>query len=102
MYNLICSDEAVAPWIANSFPIIKIVLCVVISLLSIFMIIAVLMQKGNENGVDAITGQMNTFYNKNKGSSLQGKIKKLTVWAASILVVLCVIFLILNTIYPAV
>ena len=101
MNYFICSDTAVAPWIANSFPIIKIVLCVLIALLSIFMIVAVLMQKGTSNGVDAVTGQMDTFYNKNKGSSLQGKIKKLTIWAAVLLLVFCVLFLIVNTIFPA-
>ncbi len=101
MDYFICSDTAMAPWVVNSFPIIKIVLCVLIAILSIFMIVAVLMQKGNSNGVDAVTGQMDTFYNKNKGSSLQGKIKKLTVWAAALLLVFCVIFLIINTIYPA-
>ena len=102
MNYFICNDTAVAPWIVSSFPIIKIVLCVAIALLSIFMIIAVLMQKGSSNGVDAVTGQMDTFYNKNKGSSLQGKIKKLMIIAAILLIVLCVVFLIINTIYPAV
>lgn len=101
MNYFICNDTAVAPWIASSFPIIKIVLCVLIALLSIFMIVAVLMQKGTSNGVDAVTGQMDTFYNKNKGGSLQGKIKKLTIWAAILLVVFCILFLIVNTIFPA-
>ena len=77
MINFICSDKAVAPWIANSFPIIKIVLCVLIALLSIFMIIAVLMQKGSSNGVDAVTGQMDTFYNKNIIVILKSIIKEI-------------------------
>ena len=93
------SDKPVAAWITSSFPIIKIVLAVLILLCSIFMIIAVIAQKGEANGSASITGTTDTFYNRNKGTSLQGVIKKLTIIVAIILVVLCVLFLVLNSIY---
>ena len=50
MNYFICSDTAVAPWIASSVPIIKIVLCVLIALLSIFMIIAVSTEWNDNSG----------------------------------------------------
>lgn len=101
--NFICADEnaAVAPWIANSFPVIKIVIMCVLAVLAILMIVFVCMQKSNENGVSAISGQSDTFYNRNKGSTLQGKIKILTIIDAVLIMVLCIVFLVLNTIYPA-
>lgn len=96
---LATSNETALPtWVVSSFPIIKIVLAILILICSIFMIIAVIAQKGEANG-SAITGQTDTFYNRHKGSSLQGLIKKLTVIDAILLVVFCVIFLVLNTIY---
>ncbi|MEG1581536.1 MAG: preprotein translocase subunit SecG [Clostridia bacterium] len=103
--NLLLSASADAPqadWIVKSFPIIKIILAVIILLLSIIMIVAVISQKGNTNGIAGVTGESDTFYNRNKGQSLQGKVKKLTIWVASILLVCCIAFLILNSIYAGV
>jgi preprotein translocase subunit SecG len=57
------------------------------------------MQKSNTNGSAAITGQSNTFYNRNKGATLQGKLKILTIVDAVLILVLCIAFLVLNTIY---
>ena len=96
---LATNENALPTWVVSSFPIIKIVLAVLIAICSIFMIVVVLCQKGESNGSASITGTTDTFYNRNKGTSLQGLIKKLTVIDASLLVVLCIIFLVLNTIY---
>lgn len=100
--NLICGmDEnaAAADWIVKSFPIIKIVLVCILALLSIAMIIFILMQKSNTNGVSAITGQTNTFYNRNKGATLQGKIKVLTIICAVCIMVVVLAYLIISQIY---
>ena len=87
-------------WGVDSFPIIKIVLAVLICICSIFMIVVVLAQKTDVGGgTNAITGQADTFYNRNKGQSLQGKIKKWTIVDAILLLVFCVAFLIINSIY---
>lgn len=100
-YSLICADEnaATAPWIVNSFPVIKIVIVSVLAVLAIAMIVLTMMQKSNTNGVSALSGQSNTFYNRNKSATLQGKIKILTIIDAVLIVVLCIAFLVLNTIY---
>ena len=99
--NFICADEnkAVAPWVESSFPVIKAVILGVIAFLAIAMIVLTVLQKSNTNGASAITGQSNTFYNRNKGATLQGKIKILTIIDAILIVILCVAFLVLNTIY---
>ena len=100
LINILASDNVVAPWVASSFPIIKLVVMCLILLCSIFMIVAVTMQHGNTNGMTGITGDTSdTFYNRNKGQSMQGKIKKLTVIDSILMVALCVLYLILFQIY---
>ena len=101
--NLICADEnaATADWIVKSFPIIKIVLVSVLALLSIAMIIFILMQKSNTNGVSAVTGQTNTFYNRNKGATLQGKVKVLTIICAVCIMIVVIAYLIISQIYTS-
>lgn len=99
--NLICKDENVgtAAWIVDSFPVIKIVIMSLLAVLSIAMIVLVVMQKSNTNGVSAVTGQSDTFYNRNKSATLQGKIKVLTIITAVCMMVLCLAFLIISQIY---
>lgn len=94
------TEKARAEWVVKSFPIIKLILVILILLCSIFMIVAVMMQDGNTNGMTGITGDSaDTFYNRNKGQSMQGKIKKLTVVVGVAILVLCLAYLVLNTIY---
>lgn len=103
LINFLAADDAnkgVAPWIVNSFPVAKIIIMIVLALLAILMMILVCMQKSDTNGVSAISGQSDTFYNRNKGSTLQGKVKILTIVDAILIMVLAIVFLIINTIYP--
>lgn len=99
--SFLCKDEnaETASWIVNSFPIIKVVILCLLALCSIAMIVLVVMQKSENNGVSAVTGQSDTFYNRNKGATLQGKIKVLTIICAVCIMVLCLAFFIMNQIY---
>lgn len=98
--NLLSASGAARPdWVVKSFPIIKIVLACLILVCAIVMIVVVLCQKTEADGTNAITGQADTFYNRNKGGSLQGKIKKLTIAISVCLMVFCLAFFILNAIY---
>jgi len=99
MHLMSGNEPIVADWIVKSFPIIKVVLAVLIFICALFMIIAVLCQKSEADGTNAITGQADTFYNRNKGESLQGKIKKLMIIDAILLLVFCVAFVIINAVY---
>ena len=74
-------------------------ICLVLSILAaIFVIIVVIMQPGNSNGIGAVSGQSETFYGKNKGKSLESKMKKLTVIAVIVLAVCMIIFYVLSII----
>lgn len=90
--NFMGASTAVPQWIADSFPIIRIILAVIIVLMSIALIITVIIQPSASNGVNPITGQSETFYGKNKSHTLEGFLRKLTVILAISIAVLAVLF----------
>lgn len=47
-------------------------------LCAIFVTVVVLIQPGNSNGISALGSNAETFYNKDKGKTLESKLKKLT------------------------
>lgn len=89
----------VAPWVSNSFPIIRIVLLVLMVLFSIAMIIVVFFQPSNSNGMGAITGQSDTYYSKNKSKTVEGAMKRLTIILGIALFVISLLFFISVAIY---
>lgn len=94
------TQKARPEWVVNSFPVIKLVLVILVLICSVFMIVTVMFQEGNTNGMTGITGDSSdTFYNRNKGQSMQGKIKKITIVNAVLILVFCLAYLVLNTIY---
>lgn len=91
---------AVVPqWVSASFPIIRIIIMILLVILSGFMIFCVLIQPGNSEGLGAISGTSDTFFGKNKGKTLEGTMKRLTVLSAVLLVVLSIIFIASMIIY---
>ncbi len=74
-------------------------ICLVLSIIAaIFVIIVVIMQPGNSNGIGAVSGSSETFYGKNKGKTLESKMKKLTVIAVIVLAVCMIAFYVLSII----
>ena len=74
-------------------------ICLILSIISaIFVIIIVIMQPGNSNGIGAVSGNSETFYGKNKSKTLESKMKKLTVISVIVLVVCMIVFYILSVI----
>ncbi|MCL1901186.1 MAG: preprotein translocase subunit SecG [Firmicutes bacterium] len=88
--------EGIAPdWY---FPVI-LIMVILTCLLAIFILLVVLLQPGNSEGLGALTGaSTDTYLGKNKGKNWEGRLKKLTVIAAALLVVFCIALAILGTI----
>ncbi len=63
---------------------------------AIFVIIVVIMQPGNSDGIGAIGGHSETFYGKNKSKTLESKMKKLTVIAVIVLAICMISFYIIS------
>ncbi len=62
------------------------------ALCAIFLIVVVMIQPSNSNGISALGGQQETFYGKNKNKTLASKLKKLTVITMCIMAVLMIAF----------
>ena len=92
----------VAPWIADSFPIIRAVLIVLVAVSSIVLIVAILVSPPQTGvGRNAITGASESYYTKNKGSNNQGRIRNLVVICAATIAVCAILFGISYAIYQA-
>lgn len=72
------------------------IIIVAILLLSVLSIIFVLMQPSNSDGINSITGSSETFFGKNKGKSIEARLKKWTAICLCVIGVLAVIFFILQ------
>ena len=59
-------------------------------------IILVMLQPGNSQGIDALGGTSETFYGKNKGRSIESKLKMWTIICLAVLAVLAIVFFILQ------
>ena len=56
---------------------LRIVLYVVLIILSVFVSILILMQEGKQQGLGALSGSAETYWSKNKGRSVEGKLLSL-------------------------
>ena len=74
----------------------SVVINIVLILLSIVLIVAVLMQEGNKQGLGAIGGAAETFLGKNKSKSVEGKLLSITKIAAAVFVVIAILATWLN------
>lgn len=92
---------AVDRWITVSFPIIRMVLLILMVVFAIGTIVVVLFQPSSGDGMGAISGQISdTYYTKNKGRSLEGIMKRLTVVLGICILVVSVLFFVTVMIYP--
>lgn len=92
-------DDLVAPWISNSFPIIRVVLFCLVVLCAIIIIITTLLQNDESNSADVITGQQESYYSKNKGGSRDAKLKLITIIFSVIAVVSVILYFVSLLIY---
>ena len=67
-------------------------LVVIAALLALFLIIVIMIQPSNSNGISALGGQQETFYGKNKGKTLESKLRKLTVIMMAVMAVFMITF----------
>ncbi len=74
----------------------SVIISIVLILVSLVLIVAVLMQEGNKQGLGAISGAADTFLGKNKSKSAEGKLLTITKIAAAIFVVIAILATWLN------
>ena len=69
----------------------RIALTVIFIILSVALATIILMQEGKAAGLGAISGAAETYWGKNKGRSMEGKLEKITKWMAIIFILLAVV-----------
>ncbi len=75
---------------------VSITFIVLMGVAALAAIILVMLTPGNSQGIDALGGSSETFYGKNKGKSMESKLKLWTMICLAVLAVLAVIFFILQ------
>ena len=73
-----------------------IVLNILLVISSLVMIVTVLLQSSDSDGMGAITGGSETFFGKNKSATLEGKLALATKISAGIFVALALVMLIVG------
>ena len=73
---------------------IEIILNILMVISALVMIVTVLMQSSDSDGMGALTGGSETFFGKNKNNTLEGKLSNATKISAIVFVVLAILMLI--------
>lgn len=94
LFNLLAPAASVARY--NLYIILSVILIALVLVTSVISIIIVLMQPGNSTGINALGGSSETFFGKNKGKSIEEKLKKVTYVCLIIIGVLSVVFYVLQ------
>lgn len=66
----------------------KIALAILLLIVCIFLVGVVIFQEGNSQGLGAVGGMAESYWGKNKGRSLEGKLQKITAVAAALFVII--------------
>lgn len=71
--------------------VLRIVLTVIFIIISIGLATIILMQEGKSAGLGAISGAAETYWGKNKGRSMEGKLELITKILAVLFIVLAAV-----------
>lgn len=94
--NLLVPATFYRPELETVYYAINYTLIALMAVAALAAIVLVMLQPGNSQGIDALGGTSETFYGKNKGRSIESKLKMWTVICLAVLAVLAVVFFILQ------
>ncbi|MBQ6256665.1 MAG: preprotein translocase subunit SecG [Clostridia bacterium] len=73
---------------------VEVILNILMVISALVMIVTVLMQSSDSDGMGALTGGSETFFGKNKNNTLEGKLSNATKISAIVFVLLAIVMLI--------
>ena len=97
--NLLSSSKAPLEGSHELFSVyraLSLTLIILMAVAALAAVILVLLQPSNSTGIDALGGSSETFFGKNKGKSIEAKMKKWTWICLAVLLILSVAFYILQ------
>jgi len=71
--------------------VVRIILTVVFIIVSVAISAIILMQEGKSAGLGVISGAAETYWGKNKGRSMEGKLEKITKWLIIAFMIIAVV-----------
>lgn len=71
--------------------VVRIILTVLFILICVVLTIIVLMQEGKSAGLGSISGAAETYWGKNKGRSMEGKLVKFTTALVVLFIILAAV-----------
>ncbi len=90
MLNLLAATFGTAEYTA--YVVLRTIAIVAMFLAALVAIVLVLLQESNSEGIQGITGSSETFFGKNKGKSIESKLKKWSWICLGVLAVLAIVF----------
>ena len=75
---------------------LSVIMIIAMVVAALAAIVLVLLQPANSSGIDALGGSSETFFGKNKGKSIEEKMKKWTIICLIVLAVLAIAFFVLQ------
>ena len=75
---------------------LSVTMVILMAVAALAAIVLVLLQPSNSSGIDALGGSSETFFGKNKGKSIEARMKKWTWICLAVLIVLAIIFYVLQ------
>ncbi|MDE5765757.1 MAG: preprotein translocase subunit SecG [Clostridia bacterium] len=82
----------------TTYVVLTTIAIVAMFLAALVAIILVLLQQSNSEGIQGITGSSETFFGKNKGQSIESKLKKWTWICLGVLSVIAIVFYVVTLI----
>lgn len=71
--------------------VVRIILTIVFILVSIALTVLVLMQEGKQQGLGSIAGAAESYWGKNKGRSMEGRLVQITKYLAIAFILIAII-----------
>lgn len=97
--NLLASASEIiykSPTHETVHKVVSIAMIALMAITALVAVILVLLQPSNSSGIDALGGSSETFFGKNKGKSIEAKMKKWTWICLAILLLFSVTFYLLQ------
>ena len=70
---------------------LRIILTILYIIACIVLVVVVLMQEGKSAGLGAISGAAETYWGKNKGRSMEGKLETITKWLIAAFIIIAIV-----------
>ena len=94
-FNFICAE--VSGGVATFLTTMRSILLILTAIAAIVIIVAVLIQPSNpDGGRNVITGTNDSYYAQNKGSTKEGRLKKIIIVCSIVILVLTIAFYVME------